>query len=417
MDGNLRLVATGAALCLAVLSPLAAQRGSKKPEKWRIDPYTKNDPKAMERVGYVAFAPFDFGEYAGKPVSTDAIEETLGKLKIRWVETEHFKLGSSLPSFTIPASDRPLKAKLRGELERLGKRLPRINIKTRRLDPWLRVHLFAQRLEDLYEDFARRLDVTAASFPTQRNAQLRNGKYWGEGPYLGQHGKYAVLLFQKGSDFTRYLSLFVGKVQEMAQRWNFKIVGSQLFATAEELIPQGSYDTRMHTHVVFNVVHNLINGYRFYSYDLPVWFNEGMAHWYSIRVSKKWGGKDFDQNESASVDMINSSKWAVKTRQWLVAGKLRPAAELLILRDFGQLTKYDHVKSWSLCDYLMSLGDEKWRDYMNEVKGFIDPVSREAVAREVLKLQRKGLRKAYDLNPLNLDEKWKQWVMETYPVK
>lgn len=404
-------------LCLTGFVALApAQRKRKKSEKWRIDPYTKNDPKAMKRAGYVAFHPFEFGEHSGKAVSTEMIEQNIGKAKIRWVETQHFKIGSTLPSFTIPASDRKLKVKLRGELERLAKKLPRIKTNARKLDPWLRVHIFAQRCEDVYADFSKRLGVTDDSFPKKRNALLKNGKYWGEGIYLGQPEKFTLLMFEKTSDFMRYLSLFIGKTQEFAQRWNFKRTGSQLLATSMELESRLKHDTGMHCHVVWNVVHNMINGYRFYAYDLPVWFTEGMAHWYSRRVSKKYA-LDFDQNESSSANLIRFTNWKAKTRQWAAAGKFRPASELLPLRDFGMLTKYDHLKSWSLVDFLMSQGDEKWRGFMNEVKGYIDPKSKVAVAKEVPNLQRRGLRKIYRLNALSMDEKWKAWIMATYPAK
>ncbi|MDP6425028.1 MAG: hypothetical protein QGG14_09805 [Planctomycetota bacterium] len=408
-------LATGLATGLLAGLPLA-QKAQKVP-KWRIDPYTKNDPKKMKRAGYVRYAPIEFGEHASKPVNSAAIDLALGNPKILWVESAHFLIGSALPSFAIKTSDRVLSHKLREELARLKKKLPKVNPKTRKLDPWLRIHLFTQRCEELYEDFSKRLGVTDQSFPTQRNAQLKSGKhrYWGEGPYLGQHGKYCVLILKRASDYSRYLSLFVGKVQDDPQRWNFKTLGCQLIATSQETVADGSHDTRMHCHIVFNVAHNLINGYRFYSYDLPVWFMEGMAHWFSRNVSQKYG-LDFDQNESASAKMIHDGKWRPRVLKWM--SKLRPAAELLALRDFGQLTKYDHVKSWSIIDFLMDeYGDEKWRDYMNEIKGYIDPNSLQAVAKEVLNLQRKGLRSAYRLNALTLDEKWKDWVMKEYSGK
>ncbi|HMQ23572.1 MAG TPA: hypothetical protein PKE00_13830, partial [Planctomycetota bacterium] len=98
-----------------------------KSDKWRIDPYTKNDPAAMEKAGYVRFHPMPFGEQAGVEVSTEKIEEELGDAKVRWVETAHFRIGSTLPAFLIPASERKIKLKIEAELERLAKKLPNVN--------------------------------------------------------------------------------------------------------------------------------------------------------------------------------------------------------------------------------------------------------------------------------------------------
>lgn len=388
-----------------------------KSDKWRIDPYTKNDPAAMEKAGYVRFHPMPFGEQAGVEVSTEKIEEELGDAKVRWVETAHFRIGSTLPAFLIPASERKIKVKIEAELERLAKKLPNVNTKVRRLDPWLRLHLYAMRCEETYTKFMERAGVTEASFPKEPNTLAPDGKYWGQGPYLGQHGKYLVLIFEKQSDFSRYLAMFIGKQQAFAQRWNFKNVGSLIITTSTEL-EEGrlKHDTSLHCHVVWNIVHNMISGYRFYSYDLPVWFTEGTAHWWAKEVDEE-RALDFDQNESARADMLNTGIWQPKVRQWLDNKKTRPVSEILGLRDYGQLTKYDHVKCWSLIDWMMAQGNEKWSKYINSVKGYIDPKTGLATASEVLNLQRQGLRDAYDVSPPMLEEKWRAWVLETYAEK
>ncbi|MCA8969197.1 MAG: hypothetical protein KDC95_05415 [Planctomycetes bacterium] len=402
-------------IVVAVMSLGAPGARAQKLEKWRIDPYTKNDPEAMKRAGIVRFHPMPYGELAGAEVSTEKIEEELGAAKIRWIETAHFRIGSTLPAFPIPASDRKIKVKIEGELERLAKKLPNVNVRTRRLDPWLRVHLFAQRCEETYDKFMERACVTEASFPKEPDTLMPDGKYWGQGPYLGQNGKYLVLMFEKQSDFTRYLTLFIGRQQAFAQRWNFKTVGSLIIVTSTELEDgRLKHDTSLHCHIVWNVVHNLISGYRFYSYDLPVWFCEGSAHWWAKEVDEE-RALDFDQNESARAKMLNTGKWRPKVRQWLDNKNTRPVSELIGLRDYGQLTKYDHVKCWSVIDWMMAQGNEKWGQYMNTVKGYIDPKTGLATAKEVLNLQRQGLRDAYSVSPPMLEEKWKEWVLETYP--
>lgn len=403
-------------LVLAFLTPLLSGQRKKRVPKWRIDPFTKNDPEAMKKAGIVRYHPMPFGEQAGKVVSTERIEEEIGKAKILWIETEHFRIGSTLGAWAVPASDRKVKKKISGELERLKKKLPSVKVKTRRLSRWLRIHLFAQRCEEVYAKFMERLGATKDSFPTQPKT-LINNKYFGEGPYLGQPDKFLVLMFEKQSDFTRYLTLFIGREQPFAQRWNFKNTGSLIIATSSELEDNRlKHDTSMHCHIVWNVVHNMISGYRFYSYDLPVWFTEGMAHWWAKEVDED-RALDFDQNESARAKVLNTGKWKPRVRRWLDHKNSKPISELLTLRDYGQLTKYDHVRIYSLVDWMMAEGDEKYAKFMNGVKGYVDPKTGLATGKELLKLQRKAFRAAYSASPIQLEEKWRAWVLKTYPVK
>ena len=56
-----------AAAAAALATSLFAQ--ADKLPKWKIDPYTKNDPQAMAKAGYVSFGPFNFGTIAEKTVT------------------------------------------------------------------------------------------------------------------------------------------------------------------------------------------------------------------------------------------------------------------------------------------------------------------------------------------------------------
>jgi hypothetical protein len=123
-----------------------AQAGKADKAKWRLDPYTKGDPAAMAKLGYVSFGPFPFGNIADKPTDSAKIDATLEFIQIRWVETKHFRIGLNLPEWPVPV-DPETRGKIRRELEELQKVLPSVNPKIRILDPWLRVHLTAMRLE------------------------------------------------------------------------------------------------------------------------------------------------------------------------------------------------------------------------------------------------------------------------------
>ncbi|MFM1872534.1 MAG: hypothetical protein RL398_1956, partial [Planctomycetota bacterium] len=104
---------TAALLAAFLALPLCAQKD--KTPKWRIDPYTKNDPKAMEAAGYLNYGPFLFGNLADKQTQSSEIDERLEFVQILWVETKHFRIGFNLPKFAVPM-DMETRNKIRTEL-------------------------------------------------------------------------------------------------------------------------------------------------------------------------------------------------------------------------------------------------------------------------------------------------------------
>ncbi len=397
-----------ALLCLCL--PGSAQKRKKLP-RWKIDPYTRNDPKAMAKAGYVSFGPFPLGDAHG----TEEVEKALAKAKIRWVETAHFRIGSTLPAWTLPF-DPKIKKKYRAELTELKKKLPRVKPKTKRLDPWLRLHLFAHRCEKLYADFCRRMKVTDASFPDKPGTYIDN-KYMGEGKFLGMKQKYVVLLFDKLTDHVRYLSTFVGTTQKFAKRHHFKNFGSLLICTAAELEDgRLKNDVAMHCHVVWNVTHNLIDGYKLYHVDIPVWFKEGAAHWFGRRVDPKWN--NFDQNESSTADMRRTWRWEVAVRRMIDSDKYAPFADASRWRDYGQISFYDHLAIWSRIDFLMkTFGDEGFRKFLDIMKAPPGNGADLTSSKEIIKVQRKAMQEAFGMGPLSFEMKWKEWVKKTYPIR
>ena len=215
--GGLRLFPLLAAGAM-ILSPGEAQKPKNrrfKPDYWKEDPYTKNDDAAMKKAGYVSFGPFTWCE----DHDTNDIKKSFPALEMLFVETAHFKIGSSLPAYTLPKGKRKLEWKILGEeLTRLKKILPNVDPKLRTLDPWLRLHVFAMRMEEIYADFSRRLNVTDADFPKIASKPVadlnfkrrpydpedRSREFMGQGPYLGMRGKFLVLLMRKGGNLNRY---------------------------------------------------------------------------------------------------------------------------------------------------------------------------------------------------------------------
>jgi len=398
------------ALCCAVPAT-----GQKLP-RWKIDPYTRNDPDQMAKLGYVSYGPFEFGQRGSKVATTTDIEELLVGAEFLWVETAHFRIGQLLPAWPVP-TESATKKKIRGELERLAKSNPRFKPKTRVLKPWTRLHLTALRMEDLYAEFEDLLGVSDSDFPKSvKDVIAGRGRFMGYGPYLGQQGKYLVFVTEHSSTFVTYQATFIGKTSKFGQRWHFTDKGNIYYGVATEM--EGGrlkHDTALHGDLVFNVAQNLIDGFRQYAYDMPVWIREGIGHYFQRRVTPRWNS--FSQNESNLADKKPLWRWRAETRKLLARGDFTPFAEMYTWRDYSQIKFDDHILLWSRWDFLMSLGKEKFAEFIFGVKGRVDPETWLSDQRDLVGATRTALRKAYGLTPLNFDDKWREWVLANYPSK
>jgi hypothetical protein len=401
-------------LMLAAVAP--AQGKPDKLPKWRIDPYTKNEPEAMAKAGYENFGPFRFGNVADKPTESTQIENTLEYVQILWVETKHFRIGVNLPAWEVPM-DVETKSKIRKELEELQKVLPRVNPKTRTLDPWLRLHLTAQRCEKLYAEVSALFGVKDEDFPGDPSKVTSNsgGRYMGYGPYFGMKDKYLVLVLEKANTYQTYLKTYIGRDSKMPQRWHFKESSSILIAlpTEDEQFPR-KHDTALHCSLAFNVSQNLLDGFRYYSYDLPVWIREGIGHWFERRIDNKY--PDFDQNEGSLADIKLVDRWEPLCRSLIASNKVAPFAQVVGWRDFGDIKFNDHVAIWSRFDYLMSLGPEKWQKFVFGVKGRVDKQWLPDMS-DLVGATREALHNAYGFSIIDFDSKWTEWVKANYPAQ
>lgn len=397
-------------MLLVAMQPASAQ----KLPKWKIDPFTKNEPEAMERAGYVSYGPFEFGMRGSQPATTQEIQERLDYANFLWVETEHFRIGSSLRAWRV-ANDQKTRTKIRAELEELQKRLPSVNPRARVLSPWLRLHLFAQRMENAYEEFRSMIGVPAEDFPRDKDEVIAGyGRFLGYGPYLGMPEKFVLLMTDKTGPYQEYMESFIGKGGRVPQRWHFMDAGILFFGTAVEL-GQFKHDTALHSHVVFNMMHNFVDGFRGYAYDVPVWITEGLGHWAERRVDPRWNS--FSQSESTRVETNTLWRWEQETRKLIAAGQGTPFSEAYKWRDYGNIEFDDHILLWSRWDYLMTFGNEKFSEFMFHVKGRIHPETWATDQNDLVGATREALREVYGLTPLTLDEKWKEWVMENYAAR
>ncbi len=386
--------------CLAVALVSAA-----RPVDDEVDPYSKGDPELLAAAGYLSLGPFPWAD----GVDTEDVDAILGDVTMRWVETPHFRIGSSLPAYRVPNAE---KDGVREELKALKQLLPKVNVRTKRLDPWLRLHLYALRLERLHAELCELLGVDDDDFVPA----TEGGKYMGEGPCLGMPGKPTVLLFEKSSSLGRYRVRFTDQTVDAAVRRLFYDPPSMTFATSIET-GKGLFDedVSLHCHVVFNVTHNLVNSFKYFAYKLPVWVPEGISHWFRRRVDPVWNQftavKDNDGPGKAEQD------WAVRVRARVGHEYFPAAEELMNWMDYDDLSVVDHMMIWSRIDFLIDQGPDRFARFMDVLKDHPGTVDGLFSVEQVQARQVQALGAAYQLEPDVFDVQWAAWVEATYPKK
>ena len=368
-----------------------------------VDPYTGNDPATMAQAGIVAYGSFPWADFH----RTEDIDKVLGPKRVLWLETKHFKLGFNLRSIEWPARPEERKA-LQDEIKLLRKKLPKVPEKPKKIDPWLRLHLYAQRCERAYADFQQLLGVTDADFPAK-------GKLPREGAYLGMPEKFLVLLFQKQSDMVRYMDRFAGRKDDTSMRIYHDKSHQMLFCVSADGM-EGIDEGGLHGHVLYAVWHNLMNGYNGFSYPLPHWFAEGIAHWYARKVPTEFLNVQIKDDEAVAED--KQTNWPVKVRRRAQHEKLCiPFATMSQWAKWEDLGYHAHAQSWSRIDYLMQLDKQKVGEMLRQLKAVPADGTWDGQAPKIRALAEKLVFDLFGMDAATFDMKWREHVLKTYPKK
>lgn len=363
-----------------------------------VDPYG-GDAAALKAAGLVGYGPFVWVDGH----RTEAIDKVLGEKRVLWLETAHFRLGSSLRSATWP-EDGDERKFLLDELKALHKLLPKVPEKPRRFDPWLRLHLYAQRCEKAYAEFQKLLGVSDAEFAAP-----------GAGRYLGMQDKPVVLLFQKSSDMVRYMDRFCGRKDDKSLRfWHEKSGQASLTVAAEGF--EGMTEFGLHGHVVHAVWHNLLTGYRGYLFPMPVWLVEGTAHWYARKLPSEFLNVEIKDDEAVAED--KQTNWPVKVRRRAQhEGVCIPFATMAEWPNSEGMGYHAHVQAWSRVDYLLQQDPAKFGLLLRKLKSIPSDGTFDGQGPAIRKAALQLLQELYGLDAAGFDQKWREWVLKTYPKK
>lgn len=130
------------------------------------------------------------------------------------------------------------------------------------------------------------------------------------------------------------------------------------------------------------------------------WADAGLAHWFEDRY--------FDvcdvycYTEADTRQGFKGGRWKVEVRK-LVSLDEAPSLAGVFQKNTDGLTLAEHAVAFSLVDYFIDLDPAKLNLVFKQLR--------------LKKPTRDALREIYGVNPIQLEEQWKAWVLETYPKR
>ena len=130
------------------------------------------------------------------------------------------------------------------------------------------------------------------------------------------------------------------------------------------------------------------------------WADEGVAHWFEDRYFGICTNYCY-QEANTNVD-FKSGKYKLAVRKMVATDDCPPVA-LVFSRTTQDLTLPEHAVSFSYVDYLITLDGKKFNQMMKRLRQKVPT--------------RDALKECFEMNPLQFEEKWREWVLATYPTR
>lgn len=261
--------------------------------------------------------------------------------------------------------------------------IPKIKVGNVFLDQHHALHLYAQRLEEAYKAY---LDQYGFKHEVEQNGvrhlvmvfdQLRHANK-AEPKYTGQGGQGT----------TNGVKL-VGPKSVFCTHWN-KTVNPD--------------DEAFHEYLVHNVVHLfLASNYpnMLWLAKKNGWLDEGLSHYFTDKRFGKARTHCYQEQDEAKQWVL--TPWRPEVRKLVAIDKI-PAFAEVVVKHGEELTAEEHMFVWS------------WVQYLNDAYDHAKFVVLISGLKEQKPL-RDALQEAYGVSMFQFLDKWKKYVLETYPPR
>ncbi|MBM3978166.1 MAG: hypothetical protein FJ299_14410 [Planctomycetes bacterium] len=357
-------------------------------------PYCEDDPRLLEAAGLVRHGAMPFG-------ARDAAAVAAGAPRGSWwfLESAHFRVAFGLGACAVEAARMD---EVERELTELRKLFPRVPKRARRLDAPLRLHLLVWRLEQRYARIQQAFGVRDADFPESRPL---SGPFMGDGRFMGEKDKFEFAIFPTVAAHQAWSREFSGATVTDTLRWHFS-PQHKLHASVPAADADLRTDLGLQTHLTHNLAHMMLCAYKHFSYDPPVWLDEGLAlvfekelHPEAITLEGQEGGIKSERPPP---------KFAARARVLAERDEGPRFARLLGLREVADFEGDDYVVCWALVTFLLQAHPEKAAAFIGGIKGQLDERGVPS-GRDLPGLQRKLMQQLWGWNPAQLDAAWRAW--------
>ena len=262
--------------------------------------------------------------------------------------------------------------------------LKRMTVGRNKMNPHEMVHLYLKRLEDLRSLFFKTLELKKGdvSCPVEI--------------YVWRFSQDQALAAPK---FTGMGSAGTG----------VKLMGVKCVFTMLYEKRTLRTDADLHRHLVHNVTHLLManmSPIRWIGNLKGGWADEGLAHYFEFMLDKKCTTYCFE--EVASNMNFKGGKWLVALRKRVAIGNV-PSFALISTKNSDSLSAFEHAVAFSYIHYLLT-GDFTQTGHGRKLQALLKILKQKKTTREALK-------KVYGWTKISLEEKWKEWVLKTYPKR
>lgn len=378
------------ALALFWATPVAAHSADKLDE-------ALTEPAVMAALGVSSWGPVAIGPTALG--GSEGLQKELPMAEWLFLETAHFRWASSLGPETLKTEDR---TRLEPYFERLREAGVPVHARPKKMSPRLRLMLMGLRAEDLHTRFLELIGHTDADFPASRQPE---GPYMGNGPYLGEADKFELVVHKAAQTHYLFCKDHMGAAVTGSLRWHFKDP-HKLFAS----VPASDSDLRkdrwLWGHLAHDLGHMFFAAYKHFSYQPPVWLDEGLALFLEREeepTSITTEGEEGTLNED-----VRAKDWKKELRK-IAAAKEPRLAELFTRNTLGSLSELEAASCWSRVAFLVEEHPMAFAELLGGIKGQLDAAGYPSGA-DLVGLQRRLFTEHFTWAPADFDTAYFEWL-------
>ncbi len=363
----------------------------------------------MDRLHIESHGDFRFARSDSK-----VVEEIFNGVDIYWIEGEHIKLGFADVTFLMwpTGSGRPGGVESGDEPDKGSGPMRSLASGALAFEPFARAHAYLERAENLYIRMQEVLLVEDKDFPevneygVKAPSKIKGQGYMGEGPFLGQVGKYEVLLLPGQVEFDAYAKSDMGKLGDGTNLKRMEDTDAQ--STSLHLMDGAMWDDDGVTgYMLHHLVHALLTGYKHDNYPTPPWIQEGLAHALERESSPQFTSFCGPAEVTASGSKVNN--WTSEMNEILRKRKKPYLDSLLGKASVSSFTHEDHIMAWSMVRFLLDKHPDAFAAINADLHG-IGEGKRRIGMPQVLVAQKDAFDEHLHMDYAEFDKQWSKWA-------